>query len=398
MKVLLYSPIFSPENSRINVFVKELKKIGHDITVITSIPNYPKGDFFPGYGYFKKRNEITDGIKIHRCFTIPRKNGSKFNLLFNYISILFGGLITTTKLRNLNFDIVFVFQVSPISIALPAIYLKFFKKKKIIIWTLDLWPESIKVGGNLKTNFLSNIFKPLVKFIYKQVDIILISSPGFKNKIKKYSISDEKIIYFPQWVDQFPVNNPIINLVLPNDCFKIFFAGNFGESQNLIKVIEAFSLIKNDKIKLYLVGSGRKKNEIVNYIKNNNVTNAHLIGQYKYDEMPHVLYHANAFIISLKKNEIFELTIPAKLQTYMSLGKPIISFASGITNSIVSESGSGISIESNDVQGLQKAIEKISSEDLTVLNKMGNNAKRYALENFSKESLLKLFNEVIQKL
>ena len=206
-----------------------------------------------------------------------------------------------------------------------------------------------------------------------------------------------KIIYFPQWIDQTAVYFSNINLEFPKNYFKIFFAGNFGESQNLDKVFEVFKMIKNEKIKLYLVGSGRKKQDLIEMKERYELSNVHLIGEYAYDKMPEVLFHADAFLISLKKNEIFELTIPAKLQTYLSLGKPIISFATGITNSIVNESKSGISVDSDDLIGLKESIKIISNKGPKELFEMGKNAQSYAYLNFSKERLLNYFDKILTK-
>ena len=179
MNILVVTPHFYPENFRINDFAEAFTRRGHEISVLTGVPDYPEGKFYDGYGLFKKNREIYNGIKIYRAPLIPRGSGSNIRLALNYISFVIGGIFTSLFMMKNEFDIVFVFEPSPITVGIPAIFIKKIKKIPLCFWVLDLWPESVVSAGNLKSSFIPRILNPIVRFIYKHSDRILVSSNGF---------------------------------------------------------------------------------------------------------------------------------------------------------------------------------------------------------------------------
>ena len=202
MNILIVTPHFHPENFRINDFALEFQKRGHSITVLTSVPDYPGGKFFDGYGIFKKNREIYNGIKIYRAPLIPRGSGSNISLAINYITFVIGGIFTSLFLIKNKMDIIFVFEPSPITVGLPAIFIKKVKRIPICFWVLDLWPESVVSSGNLKSGIIPRMLNPIVKFIYKHSDKILVSSRGFIKSIEEKGISRKKIQFFPVFQNQ----------------------------------------------------------------------------------------------------------------------------------------------------------------------------------------------------
>ena len=203
MNILIVTPYFYPENFRINDFAVEFQKRGHDITVLTPVPNYPKGKFYNGYGIFKKNFEIYKNIKIFRAPVIPRVSGTSFWLSLNFISFIFGGMIRSFSLMKYKYDLIFVFEPSPVTVCLPAIFIKKIKKIPICFWVLDLWPESVVSASNLKSTVIPKLLTPIVKFIYNNCDKILVSSRGFINSIEEKGISPRKIEFFPQWAEDY---------------------------------------------------------------------------------------------------------------------------------------------------------------------------------------------------
>ena len=199
MNILIVTPHFYPENFRINDFAEAFTKRGHEISVLTGVPDYPDGKFYDGYGLFKKNREIYNGIKIYRAPLIPRGSGSNIRLALNYISFIFGALFTSLFMMKNEFDIVFVFEPSPITVGIPAIFIKKIKKIQLCFWVLDLWPESVVSAGNLTSSFIPRILNPIVRYIYKNSDRILVSSNGFINSIVDKGVSRGKIEFFPQW-------------------------------------------------------------------------------------------------------------------------------------------------------------------------------------------------------
>jgi hypothetical protein len=197
LKILIVTPHFHPENFRINDFALEYIKKGHQVSVLTGIPDYPSRKFYRNYGIIKNNRENYNGIKIYRAPLITRGSGTNFRLALNYITYIIGGLLTSLFLLNKKFDLIFVFEPSPITIGIPAIFIKKIKKIPICFWVLDLWPESVVSGGNLKSSFIPKLLHPIVKFIYNNCDKILVSSSGFIDSIVEKGIKPNKIEFFP---------------------------------------------------------------------------------------------------------------------------------------------------------------------------------------------------------
>ena len=176
--ILIISPLYHPEINRVNDLVGYLLKKNYRITILCPIPNYPEGKYYKNYGIFKKRYEKFDNLTIVRILVYPRKNGSKINLFLNYLSFIIFSIIPAIILSFQKFDLVFVNQLSPITVAIPGIIVKKIKRIPMIMWVTDLWPESIKDAGNLKSDFIPNLILPIVRYIYKNCDQILVTSKG----------------------------------------------------------------------------------------------------------------------------------------------------------------------------------------------------------------------------
>ena len=233
LKILIVTQYFWPETFKINDLAKYFANKGHEIIVLTGIPNYPKGRYYNNYGIFKNRKENYQGIIIFRSFVIPRGSGSKFLLFINYLSFAIFSSIKVFFIRK-NFDIIFVYEPSPITVGIPAIIKKRINNIPIIFWVTDIWPESVTALLDLPKIFkdmIYNMLNPIVKLIYKESDKILVTSEGFKSSILDKSIPSDKIEYFPQWAEKIfkPIQEPRYLLKsIPKNSFNVMFAGNIG--------------------------------------------------------------------------------------------------------------------------------------------------------------------------
>ena len=305
MKILIVTQYFYPENFRINDFAQEFQSRGHKVTILTGIPNYPGGNYYEGYGVFNKNREIYEGIEIFRSPLIPRGSGSSGGLALNYISFIFGALFTSLFMMKNEFDIVFVFEPSPITVGIPAIFIKKIKKIPLCFWVLDLWPESVVSAGNLKSSFIPRILNPIVRYIYKHSDRILVSSNGFIHSIVDKGISKDKIEFFPQWAEPIfkPMkSNKFLLTGIPEKSFKIMFAGNIGEAQDFPSIIEAARQLRHDQdIQWVVLGGGRREEWVKSKIKEYELENCfHLLGSFPLGKMPEFYAYADAMLFSLK--------------------------------------------------------------------------------------------------
>lgn len=398
--LLLISPNFKPENFKINDFATYLSQCDkYSITVLCPIPNYPQGKYYNGYGLFQKRLEKNKNLSVIRILVWPRKNGSKINLFLNYFSFIIFSILPAIVLSFKKFELIIVNQVSPITVAIPGIIIKKIKKIPMIIWVKDLWPESVQYGGNLKSNFLSNLLLPLVKFIYRNCDQILISSRSFIDSIKEKT-ENSNIVYMPEWGETvFKENRPttFINKEIEKiKDFKILFAGNIGIAQDFDTIIKAMNKVKNYQIHLIVLGEGRGKKDAITQVKKMGLeSKITFLGYFPLETMPYFFNQSDALLISLKKSDIWAKTLPSKTQSYMALGKPILTNADGEASRIIEESESGLIANSGNYNLLAKNMLKLSRLSKEELKIMANNATQYYENNFNREKILNNFEEII---
>ena len=402
MNILIVTAYFYPENFRINDLVLELQKKGHNINVLTSIPNYPEGHFFSGYGCKEQRNECYRGINIHRCFTWPRRNSSNINLFLNYFFYVLFASKDILKFRKKKIDVIFVYEPSPVTVCIPAIVLKKLKNIPICFWVLDLWPESLSSSERVKSSFLMGLINPLVKFIYKNCDKILVSSKGFTKSIINKSVSHRKISYFPQWAEDIfaPKIKVEGELAKMPSGFNIMFAGNIGSGQDFDSLVKAVLFLgEKSKINWIIVGKGSKYRFLKGQIKKNNLQNKiYLLGSFDLSQMPQLYLQADAMFISLSKKYIYSITVPAKLQSYMACGKPVLSMIDGETSAIINEADAGLTSSAGDFKKLAENALKMSKMEKRQLVKLGENSRKYYLNHFNKSNLIDVLENTLHSL
>ena len=392
MHILIVTPHFYPENFRINDFAKAFIERGHKITVLTATPDYPEGKIYKGYGLFKRSIDSWKGINIYRAPVITRGKGKKLRLFLNYLSFIISGSIYVLFLRRKKIDLIFVYEPSPITIGIPAALIKKLKKIPLIFWVLDLWPESVSAAGNLKTNFFPRLLIPMVKFIYNNCDKILVSSVGFISSIIDKGIKEEKIDYFPQWAEA--IYKPVepgkeFNIELPQG-FKVIFAGNIGEAQDFESILEAAELIRDYKdIHWIILGDGRKSDFVKKQVALRKLEGTfHLMGKFPIELMPEFFARADVLFLSLKNEYIFSLTVPAKLQSYLACGRPVLTMLNGEGSNIVNQAGAGLTCGSGDFEALAGNVLKMHSMKKHELEKFGLNGREFYLKYFEREMLL----------
>lgn len=391
MKILLVTQYFYPENFKSNDIAFELAKRGYDVTVLTGLPNYPKGKIYKGYGIFKKRKETVNGVKIIRTLVIPRGKGGGMMLALNYISwAVIASFRAFFLALNKKFDAVIVHETSPITQGFPALVIKKIQSIPIYFWVLDLWPESLQSAGGINNRYVLDFFTAVTRLMYRKSDKILISSRGFRQSILEKGNFANKLIYFPNWAEDIFSNiNKSENLSLPElpNGFRIIFAGNIGEAQDFEHIMKAALLLKENKsIKFILIGDGRKKLWVDNFINKNNLNDTvYAIGRFPIETMPYFFSKADVMLLSLKDDYIFSLTAPAKLQAYMAAKKPVVAMINGEARNLIAESGCGLSVPACDSKGLADNILELQAMHPDKLKNMGLSGFNYYKKYFTKD-------------
>jgi glycosyltransferase involved in cell wall biosynthesis len=383
-RLTIISQYFYPEEFRINDLAFEWVKRGYEVTVITGIPNYPKGSFFSGYGWFRKNKDVIQGVNVIRLPIQPRRNGLIF-LSLNYLSFVMSGYFWA-KFSKLQSDVVFINEVSPMTQALPGIW--FAKRRKIpsILYVQDLWPENVKATLKSNDSILTRYLGRLTKRIFENTDTILTTSSSFVDNIVARGILKDKVYYWPQYAEDFYQPMPMDN----HSGTRIMFTGNIGQAQGLDLLVEVAKEIPEDSnIVFVLVGHGRNKELLMKSVRDNNVQHRfEFVDAVLPTDVPKLLATADAGYVGFNQNTIFEMTIPAKLQSYLACGMPIIASASGEVQSIVTKNNLGFVSAPGDAKGLLHNIIHFSLLSKEEKEVMSNNAKIYQETHFAKQQLL----------
>lgn len=391
--ILVIAQYFYPEQFRINDICTEWVKRGYKVTAITGIPNYPQGKYYPGYGLFKKRREMYNGVEIIRIPLIPRGRNA-IMLALNYLSFVVSGFFWKVFTR-IKADYVFIFEVSPMTQALPGVW--YAKKRRIpcYLYVQDLWPENVEIITGITNKKIIGTIGKMVDYIYARCTKIFTTSTSFVDSIAKRGVPRERIKYWPQYAEDFyfPLEKTSIKEIPNDNAFNIIFAGNIGSAQGLDILPKVAVLLKKKnlsrKVRFNIVGDGRYKETLVNLVNSNNVANMfNFIDKQPATRIPEFMAASDAAFICLTESPLFAMTIPAKLQSYMACGITIIASADGETAKIINEANAGICSPAGDADSLAENIIKLALKPCEDLNHLEVNAREYYCKNFDKKELI----------
>lgn len=405
MRILIVSQYFWPENFRINEIVIGLKASGHEVEVLTGKPNYPSGIFFSGYTGWGLRKEYWHDILIQRIPLFPRGGGGAVKLSLNYISFIVSGLLFFPVMtRKKNYDLIFVYGVSPIFQAIPAFFIGWFRKAPVVLWVQDLWPESVEATGYINSKFILNFLKRLVKFTYSNASLLLVQSKAFIKPVSELA-KKTKILYYPNTVDKIfynPQESDAPKIDSLESGFSVLFAGNVGEAQSMETIVRAAEILSAEtEIKIVILGSGSKADWVAKEIVKRNLANIFLEGRYPVEFMPTLMRKASVLLVSLTDQPIFSLTIPNKIQAYLAVGRPIIASLNGEGAKLIEEAKAGLTAPAEDAVKLANAILDLYHMSDDARNRLGENGRDFFKKNFDEDTLIKnlveYFEDVIKK-
>jgi colanic acid biosynthesis glycosyl transferase WcaI len=391
MKILVVTQYFWPENFRINDLVEEFIGYGHEVTILTGIPTYPKGKVFPEFLSEPHLFNEYMTSRVVRVPIIPRGN-SKFKLALNYLSYIFSLIIIGSwKLRKNNFDVIFVYEPSPVTVGLPAIWLKKLKKAPVIFWSLDLWPESLSAVGVLNSKILLSFVGKVVKFIYNRCDLILAQSNSFINSMRKYCKYGVRIEYFPSWSEELLYSNEMAPEVeFKNNTFNILFTGNIGEAQDFPSIIDAAEYLRHENVRWLIVGDGSMSDWLKAEVSNRGLeSQIILLGAFPIERMSSFYNHSQALLVSLKRDHYLSLVIPAKVQSYLVSGLPILGMVEGEAEWVIKNSGCGYTSQPGNGIALAGIVKKMIFTSDSDRSYMGTLGKNYSIQEFDRNMLLK---------
>ena len=388
MKLLVVSQHYWPEAFPSTDLCEALVQRGHTVHVVTDVPNYPMGHIFPEYRGGKNRRQEHGGVTIRRAFTIGRRSGIVFRLL-NYYSFCISSTLLCRSLKE-DYDAVLTIQSSPIMMVNGALAYARRHKKKCVFYTMDLWPASLAAGGVGENSPIYKLFHRVSRRLYRKADRILITSTMFRGYLQEqFGIPDDRIGYLPQYAAaQFTPLPPPAG----KDTVDLMFAGNVGAAQSLQTVLEAAELLKDvQELRFHIVGDGSELENLKAMAADKQLQQVIFHGRKPPEEMPGYYAMADAMLVTLTADPFIGLTLPAKVQSYMAAGKPVLAAANGEIPQVLEAAQCGFYAPAQDSAALAERIRQFLA--CPHRQTLGQNARRYYEANFTRE----LFMEKLEQ-
>ena len=386
MKLLVVCQYYYPEPFRIQDICEEMVKRGHEVTVVTGEPNYPEGVIYPGYERHQKSDETIRGVRVHRCPIVPRRKGALYRLL-NYFSYPLSAkrfIRTCLAADGLPFDAVFVNQLSPVMMAEPAIAYREKYGVPVVMYCLDLWPESLVTGGIRRNSFVYRVFHKISGRIYRAMDYLLVTSQMFSAYLTgEFQMENDKIEYLPQYAEEIFEPSPCRK---QDGAFHFTFAGNVGVSQSVATILEAAEKLRDYPLFFHIVGDGSDLERLRKIAGEKGLSNVTFYGRLPLHKMPDFYRRADAMLVTLMADPTLSLTLPGKVQSYMAAGKPIIGAINGETAEVIREAQCGFCGEAEDAQALADNILRFIRDENR--ERMGLNARAFYERHFEKSAFM----------
>ena len=396
MRILVLTQYFWPENFRINDVVQGLAERGHEVTVYTSLPNYPAGRYFPGYGFLGPFRETFGAAKVRRVPQLARGGGGRVRLALNYAShAFFASLLAPWVARAV--DAILVFEPSPVTVGIPARALRALSGAPMLFWVQDLWPQSLSATGAVTSRPLLGAVDRLVRWVYRGCDRVLVPSRAFEDVVAAQGVPRDRIAYLPNSAETFYRRvTEARDSALPEG-FRVMFAGNVGAAQDFPNILGAAELLREQRdIHWLILGDGRMRPWVEREIDARGLrATVHLLGQHPPESMPRWFAQADALLVTLRREPIFAVTIPSKIQPYLACGRPVIAELDGEGARVVREAAAGWAVPAENPKALADAVLAASRCTREELDAMGDRGERYFREHFEREQLLTRLETVL---
>lgn len=396
MNILVICQYYRPEPFRVHDLCAELVRAGHSVQVVTGMPNYPRGELYPGFERNRAVDEELDGVRIHRCPIHPRKSGP-LHRLWNYASF---PASASRYLRSRRFsatergafDLIFIYQLSPVMMASPGI--RYAKRHRIptVLYCLDLWPESLLAGGVRRGSLIYRFFHRISRKLYRSVDKLLITSNQFSGYLKQeFSLPEERIEYLPQYAEELFSALPARE---PDGMTNLMFAGNLGSLQSLDTILDAASVLREEPVRFQIVGDGKESGHLEQRAQREGLENVSLLGRRPVEDMPGLFAGADAMLVTMKSDPVLSLTLPGKVQSYLAAGRPIIGAVDGEAARVIEASGCGFCGPAEDAAALAENVRRFMRSDEKA--EMGRRAAAYSAAHFTKKQFMTRIDPILR--
>jgi glycosyltransferase involved in cell wall biosynthesis len=400
-RILLLTQWFDPEPTfKGLVFARELARQGFDVEVLTGFPNYPGGKLYSGYSLKWLQREVIDGVLITRVPLYPSHDQSAIRRVLNYVSFaasaVLYGLLGAKKP-----DVVYAYH-PPLTVGIAAVFIRFFRRVPVVYDIQDMWPDTLRVTGMLTKPLFLTLIGKVCYWVYRHVDHIVVLSPGFKRLLAERGVADHKVDVIYNWCDEASLSSPsgvLATAFPPSDKFRILFAGNMGKAQALDAVLDAAKLLSSGfpQICFVLLGGGVELERLKKQTKEFELSNVNFLPAVPMSEVGSMLAEADALLVHLKKDPLFQITIPSKIQAYMAVGKPILMAVDGDAAELVREGKCGVVAESQNPESIAAAAIRLFESGASARKAMGVSGRNFYQQYLSLRVGVKRFADIFRR-
>lgn len=396
MKILIVTQYIYPEPFKSTELAFELAARGYHVDVLTGIPNYPEGKYYSGYGLFKKRKEVVNGVTFYRCMQTPRKLlPGGVGLMLNYLTFMTNATLWVLfkfawKKR---YDAIITHEPSPITQIVPACILGNMKKIPVYSWIQDIWPDALVSAGGSIGQRLAPLVGKVTDWVYRNSTKLLITSKGMVPLINRNADYSDKIIYYPQWSEDMMAdlgNMPANIENVRSENYNIMMAGSLNSGIGVPTVLALCEEMKNDAVNFVFVGGGSEEQNMRDFVKDKGLKNVRFTGRKPFADMPYYTQQADAMLLTLKKTEMkhLDIVVPARLQSYISGGKPVLAMIGSGATEIINEANCGYAVPAGDYKAMAEIIRTQVLTDKKGMAKKGKNGRKYFEQNFTKSKCI----------
>ena len=388
MRVLLVSQYYSPEPFVVADVARGLSERGHEVRALTGLPNYSYDRFAAGYGLRGPYRENRDGIDVVRVPLVPRGRGGVARLAANYISFALASTARAPFLDGAAPDVALVYQMSPVTMAAPALLLRALRGVPIVVWVQDLWPQSVTAATGISSRLLLAPLERFVSALYRRSTRLLVQSPSFRDAVVAQGAEPERVLVLPNWADDLYLGAPPPRA--EDGVFRVVYAGNLGAAQGLEVVLDAAERLgRGSPVRWELVGDGSRREALGAEVARRGLDGRVAVRPRRPAvEMPQLFASADALLLSLRPDPALERTIPSKLQPYLASRRPVRACAGGEAARVVEASGAGLAVAAGDGAALAAAAATLASLPREARAAMGEAGRAHFEAHFSRTALL----------
>lgn len=402
MRILLFSQWFDPEPSFKGLaFARELVRQGYHVEFVTGFPNYPGGKLYAGFKIKFIQRECIDGVHITRLPLYPSHDNSATKRVINYLSFALSAVVYGLFVAKRP-HVMYAYH-PPLTVGVAASLISLMRGIRLVYDVQDMWPDTLRATGMLSNKHALAFVGIVCRWVYKRVDHLVLSSPGFMRLLVQRGVPECKMDVIFNWANETELLSPVLNVsdqFLGIADFKVMFAGNMGKAQGLDTVLDAAVILqeRGSRAGFVMVGGGLEVERLKARAKELCLVNVVFLPPVPMSEVGSLLALADVLLVHLRKDPLFEITIPSKTQAYMAIGKPLLMAVRGDAADLVVRAGCGIAIDSENPKQLADTVDLFAAMPINQLKNLGDNGRSFYREKMSLEVGVSKFVSIFQLL